>query len=77
MGGAWVPVLTLHFSRRVPPSPPLVGRNVLFPGLADPLAVAVAVNSIVHKGFSVQQAVEYLMSSRGLSTDFLTRHVCA
>jgi len=53
----------------------LVGRNVLFPGSDDPLAVAMAVNGIVHKGFLVQQAIERLMDNRGLSTDLLARHV--
>ena len=36
----------------------LVGRNVLYPGADDPLAVAEAVGGIVHKGWSVEQAVE-------------------
>lgn len=36
----------------------LVGRNVLYPGGDDPLAVAEAVGGIVHKGWSVEQAVE-------------------
>jgi len=36
----------------------LVGRNVLYPGDDDPLAVAEAVGGIVHKGWSVEQAVE-------------------
>jgi DhnA family fructose-bisphosphate aldolase class Ia len=37
----------------------LVGRNVLYPGDDDdPLAVAEAVGGIVHKGWSLEQAVE-------------------
>lgn len=36
----------------------LVGRNVLYPGDDDPLAVAEAVGGIVHKGWNVAQAVE-------------------
>lgn len=36
----------------------LVGRNVLYPGDDDPLAVAEAVGGIVHKGWSVEEAVE-------------------
>lgn len=35
----------------------LVGRNVLYPGDADPLSVAEAVGGIVHMGWSVEQAV--------------------
>jgi len=53
----------------------LVGRNVLFPGQDDPLAVALAINGIVHQGFSVEQAIEHLMSHRGLNMDFLTKWV--
>jgi len=36
----------------------LVGRNVLYPGDDDPLAVAEAVGGIVHHGWTVEQAVE-------------------
>lgn len=35
----------------------LVGRNVLYPGDADPLSVAEAVGGIIHKGWTVEQAV--------------------
>jgi DhnA family fructose-bisphosphate aldolase class Ia len=35
----------------------LVGRNVLYPGDDDPLAVAEAVGGIVHQGWSVEQAL--------------------
>jgi hypothetical protein len=35
----------------------LVGRNVLYPGDADPLMVADAVGGIVHKGLTVDQVV--------------------
>jgi hypothetical protein len=53
----------------------LVGRNVLFPGQDDPVAMALAVNGIVHRGFSAEQAIEHLMGHRGLNMDFLTRWV--
>lgn len=36
----------------------LVGRNVLYPGDDDPLAVAEAVGGIVHQGWSVEQAID-------------------
>ena len=36
----------------------LVGRNVLYPGDDDPLAVAEAVGGIVHQGWSVEQALD-------------------
>ncbi len=35
----------------------LVGRNVLYPGDDDPLAVAEAVGGIVHQGWEVEQAL--------------------
>jgi DhnA family fructose-bisphosphate aldolase class Ia len=35
----------------------LVGRNVLYPGDGDPLAVAEAVGGIVHHGWTVEQAM--------------------
>jgi DhnA family fructose-bisphosphate aldolase class Ia len=38
----------------------LVGRNVLYPGDADPLAMARAVSGIVHESWTVEQAVESL-----------------
>jgi DhnA family fructose-bisphosphate aldolase class Ia len=42
----------------------LVGRNVLYPGDDDPLAVAEAVGGIVHKGWTVEQAVESSVRGR-------------
>jgi len=52
----------------------LVGRNILFPGDDDPLAVAMAVHRIVHEGYSAEQAVEYLMTCRDSRRDALTRY---
>jgi DhnA family fructose-bisphosphate aldolase class Ia len=51
----------------------LVGRNVTFPGKDDPLAVASAVNGIVHKGFTVEEAVKHLQSMRGRNMNLLRR----
>lgn len=42
----------------------LVGRNILFPGKDDPLAVALAVNGVVHQGYNVEQALECVAKSR-------------
>ena len=42
----------------------LVGRNVLFPGDDDPLAVAETVGAIVHKGWSVEQAMKSMLDRR-------------
>lgn len=53
----------------------LVGRNILFPGKDDPLAVALAVNRVVHGGASTEEAVHVLRKSRGLHMDALTRYI--
>ena len=42
----------------------LVGRNILYPGKDDPLAVALAVNGVVHQGYSVEQAIECIAKNR-------------
>jgi len=41
----------------------LVGRNVLYPGAEDPLMVAQAAGSIIHKNWTVERALEDLKSS--------------
>jgi len=51
----------------------LVGRNVTYPGPDDPLAVGLAINEIVHKGITAEQAVELLMKKRGENIDALTK----
>lgn len=51
----------------------LVGRNVLFPGDDDPLAVALAINGVVHKGFSTDDAVAEMGKVRGTNMDALTK----
>ena len=51
----------------------LVGRNVTYPGPDDPLAVALSINEIVHKGIPAEQAVELLMKKRGENIDALTK----
>ena len=53
----------------------LAGRNVTFPGKDDPLAVALAVNAVVHDGANVEQAVDMLMSKRGNNLDVLTKYL--
>ena len=42
----------------------LVGRNVLYPGDDDPLAVAEAVGGIVHQGWTVEQAMDSKLDGR-------------
>jgi DhnA family fructose-bisphosphate aldolase class Ia len=51
----------------------LVGRNVIFPGRDDPLAVASAVNGIVHKGFGIEKAIEHIIENRGRNMDLLKK----
>jgi hypothetical protein len=51
----------------------LVGRNVIFPGLDDPLATAMAVQRVVHDGFDAAQAIDYLTENRGRDMDRLRR----
>jgi len=51
----------------------LVGRNVTFPGRDDPQAVALAVDAIVHRGFSAANAAAYLADVRGHGMDRFSR----
>jgi DhnA family fructose-bisphosphate aldolase class Ia len=52
----------------------LVGRNVLFPGDDDPLAVAEAVGGIIYKGWSVEQALAAQAGYRGSRMDWIRRY---
>lgn len=53
----------------------LVGRNVLYPGpgFEDPFAIAEAVGGIIHKSWTVEQALEAMAECRGLNMDLITR----
>jgi hypothetical protein len=51
----------------------LVGRNVLYPGDEDPLAMAEAAGGIVHEGWSVDTALESMAANRGRDMDRLSR----
>ena len=53
----------------------LVGRNVHHPGKDDPRAVALAISGVVHQGFSLDQAVDYLMTNRGKDMDWLMKFI--
>lgn len=44
----------------------LVGRNVLYPGAEDPLAMARAVSGVVHQNWSVEEAVASLRAAAPL-----------
>jgi hypothetical protein len=50
----------------------LVGRNILYPGLDDPFAIADAVAGIVHRNFTVEQALGHVGAVRGRNMDKLT-----
>jgi uncharacterized protein len=43
----------------------LVGRNVLYPGVEDPLVVAQAAGSIIHNNWTVERAMNDQESARG------------
>lgn len=53
----------------------LVGRNVLYPGNEDPLTMAGAVGGIIHKDWSVDQALDSMAANRGRDLDSLTRYL--
>jgi DhnA family fructose-bisphosphate aldolase class Ia len=53
----------------------MVGRNVVFPGQDDPGAVAQALDDIIRKGISVDEALEVTMAHRDFNMDFLTRWI--
>lgn len=52
----------------------LVGRNILFPGKDDPLAVALGVVKVIHEGYTKDRAMDFLMKNRDLNLDCLTRY---
>jgi len=49
----------------------LVGRNVLYPGAEDPLAMAEAAGGIIHEGWSVEKALASMSDTRGAAMDRL------
>lgn len=51
----------------------LVGRNILFPGDDDPLAAIEAVAGIIHKNWTVEQALDEQGAHRGRDMDWLAR----
>lgn len=53
----------------------LVGRNILYPGDDDPLAVIESVGAIIHQGYTVEQALEAQLAHRGRDMDWLARLV--
>jgi hypothetical protein len=57
----------LEFALRAGPNVrgALVGRNVLYPGQEDPIAMADAAGGIVHEGWSAERAIEAMAAVRG------------
>jgi DhnA family fructose-bisphosphate aldolase class Ia/sugar phosphate isomerase/epimerase len=53
----------------------MVGRNVLYPGLDDPQAVAVAIGRMIHDNYNLQKAVSFLASSRGANMGELVERI--
>jgi DhnA family fructose-bisphosphate aldolase class Ia len=53
----------------------LVGRNVLYPGDEDPLAMAEAVGGIIHRGWTPEEALAGLEKERGRELDRVTKWV--
>ena len=53
----------------------LVGRNISFPGLEDPAAVAQAIHGIVHDGLSPDEAIGVTMARRDQQVDFLVEFI--
>jgi len=51
----------------------LVGRNVLFPGDGDPLAVAESVGGIIHQGWTVEQAIDGMTAHVGRDMNWMHR----
>lgn len=52
----------------------MVGRNVLFPGDDDPLAMTVAVNAVVHNDATAENAVRLMPEMRNSSMDAIARY---
>ncbi len=52
----------------------LVGRNVLYPGEEDPLAMAAAAGGIIHDGMRLEQAMDSFAANRGSNMDYLSRY---
>lgn len=49
----------------------LVGRNILYPGADDPLAVIESVGGIIHRGWTVEQALDAQAAHRDRALDWL------
>ncbi|MBN2156959.1 MAG: TIM barrel protein [Candidatus Lokiarchaeota archaeon] len=50
----------------------MVGRNLLYPGYDDPLAVLMGVSKIVHDQETAENAVKFLAENRGKNMDYFS-----
>ena len=55
----------------------MVGRNVLYPGMDDPLAVGQVISEIIHHGLSAEDALGKLPQYRDHDIDMLARYALA
>ena len=55
----------------------MVGRNVLYPGKDDPLAVGTVISEIIHHGISADDALGRLPRYRDQDIDMLTKYALA
>jgi DhnA family fructose-bisphosphate aldolase class Ia len=53
----------------------LVGRNVLYPGDEDPLAMATAAGGIVHDRWPLEEAMNSFAANRGRDFDWVSRYL--
>jgi DhnA family fructose-bisphosphate aldolase class Ia len=53
----------------------LVGRNILYPGDDDPLAIIESVGGIIHQGWTIEQALDAQPAHRGRDLDWVERQV--
>jgi len=51
----------------------LVGRNSLYPGAEDPLAIAEAIGGMVHNGWSLRKCNDSIARNRGRNMDWIAR----
>ncbi|MEJ7711805.1 MAG: hypothetical protein WKF84_18540 [Pyrinomonadaceae bacterium] len=51
----------------------LVGRNILYPGDDDPLAIIESVGGIIHKWWTLEQALDAQSNHRDRDMDWLTK----
>src|SRR5579872_2968095 len=53
----------------------LVGRNVLYPGDEDPLAMAAAAGGLIHDGWTVEKALNSFADNRGRDMEYPSRYL--